>query len=42
MDAYTAAYPTGTVPVEIGMLLYPRMTLLDLAGPQAAFWPGEV
>ena len=26
----------GAVPLEIGMLLYPGMTLLDLAGPQAA------
>jgi cyclohexyl-isocyanide hydratase len=23
-------------PLQLGMLIYPRMTLLDLAGPQAA------
>lgn len=36
MDVQTPASPPGTVPLEIGMLLYPGMTLLDLAGPQAA------
>ena len=29
--------PDGTRPLEIGMLLYPHFTLLDLAGPQTAF-----
>ncbi len=30
------AFATDSAPIEIGMLLYPNMTLLDLAGPQAA------
>ena len=36
MDAQAPASPPSAVPLEIGMLLYPGMTLLDLAGPQAA------
>lgn len=36
MDAQAPAFPPGPAPLEIGMLLYPGMTLLDLAGPQAA------
>lgn len=36
MDAQAPAFPLGPAPLEIGMLLYPGMTLLDLAGPQAA------
>ena len=30
------AFAPDVPPLEIGMLLYPGMTLLDLAGPQAA------
>ena len=30
------AFAPDQLPLEIGMLLYPGMTLLDLAGPQAA------
>jgi hypothetical protein len=29
--------PDGAAPLNIGMLLYPGFTLLDLAGPQTAF-----
>ena len=36
MDAQAPVSLPGAVPLEIGMLLYPGMTLLDLAGPQAA------
>ena len=36
MDIQAPVTPTGAVPLEIGMLLYPGMTLLDLAGPQSA------
>jgi cyclohexyl-isocyanide hydratase len=36
MDTQAPASLPGTVPLQIGMLLYPGMTLLDLAGPQAA------
>ena len=36
MDAQAAASLPDAVPPEIGMLLYPGMTLLDLAGLQAA------
>ena len=36
MDAQVPAFPPGPAPLEIGMVLYPGMTLLDLAGPQAA------
>jgi cyclohexyl-isocyanide hydratase len=36
MDAQAPASLPGAAPLEIGMVLYPGMTLLDLAGPQAA------
>lgn len=36
MDIHTPTLPPSTVPLEVGMLLYPGMTLLDLAGPQSA------
>ena len=36
MDAQASASLPGAAPLEIGMVLYPGMTLLDLAGPQAA------
>ncbi len=36
MDVQAAAASSNSTPLEIGMLLYPGMTLLDLAGPQAA------
>jgi cyclohexyl-isocyanide hydratase len=29
---------TAQRPLEIGMLLYPELTLLDLIGPQTVFW----
>jgi cyclohexyl-isocyanide hydratase len=32
-----AGWDTPAVPLQIGMLLYPGFTLLDLAGPQTAF-----
>ncbi len=35
-DENTARWDTGTSPLQIGMLLYPGFTLLDLAGPQTA------
>lgn len=36
MDIQAPAKLLNAVPLEIGMVLYPGMTLLDLAGPQAA------
>ncbi len=36
MDIQAPATPANAMPLEIGMLVYPGMTLLDLAGPQAA------
>jgi cyclohexyl-isocyanide hydratase len=36
MDLQAPLPSSGVAPLEIGMLLYPGMTLLDLAGPQAA------
>ncbi len=36
MDAQAPVTSHNAMPLEIGMLLYPGMTLLDLAGPQAA------
>ena len=36
MDVQGPPHHPGPEPLEIGMLLYPGMTLLDLAGPQAA------
>ena len=36
MDAQAPTPLSSAAPLEIGMLLYPSMTLLDLAGPQAA------
>ncbi len=36
MDVQAPAFLPDAAPLEIGMLLYPGMTLLDLAGPQAA------
>ena len=36
MDAQDPALSPDAAPLEIGMVLYPGMTLLDLAGPQAA------
>lgn len=36
MDAQAPIPAPNAMPLEIGMLVYPGMTLLDLAGPQAA------
>ena len=36
MDKQMPAFTPDLPPLEIGMLLYPGMTLLDLAGPQSA------
>ena len=36
MDLHPSTPLSGAAPLQIGMLLYPGMTLLDLAGPQAA------
>jgi len=36
MDVQAPVSSPNAMPLEIGMLLYPGMTLLDLAGPQAA------
>ena len=34
MDAQVPLFPSNAAPLEIGMVLYPGMTLLDLAGPE--------
>lgn len=36
-DQNTPGWDTGAAPLQIGMLLFPGFTLLDLAGPQTAF-----
>jgi cyclohexyl-isocyanide hydratase len=36
-DQNATGWDTGAAPLQIGMLLYPGFTLLDLAGPQTAF-----
>jgi len=36
MDVQAPVSSPNAMPLEIGMLVYPGMTLLDLAGPQAA------
>ncbi len=36
MDAQAPIPASNAMPLEIGVLVYPGMTLLDLAGPQAA------
>jgi cyclohexyl-isocyanide hydratase len=36
-DENSPGSDTGSAPLQIGMLLYPGFTLLDLAGPQTAF-----
>ncbi len=36
MESQMPAFAPDLAPLEIGMLLYPGMTLLDLAGPQSA------
>lgn len=36
MDFQSPLPSSGIAPLEVGMLLYPGMTLLDLAGPQMA------
>lgn len=36
MDTQMPAFAPELPPLEIGMLLYPGMTLLDMAGPQSA------
>lgn len=37
MAEEATGWDTGPAPLQVGMLLYPRFTLLDLAGPQTAF-----
>ncbi|MEJ1962735.1 MAG: DJ-1/PfpI family protein [Gammaproteobacteria bacterium] len=36
-DEKAAGWDVGSAPLQIGMLIYPGFTLLDLAGPQTAF-----
>jgi cyclohexyl-isocyanide hydratase len=36
MDAHAPVFSPDAAPLEVGMLLFPGLTLLDLAGPQAA------